>query len=517
VAFGAPIGGVLFSLEEVSYYFPHKTLWRSFYCAAVAAIVLAYMNPFHTGKLVLFQVKYTNSWSSFEMFPFFLVAVLGGLTGAFFIKMNVKMCALRKTSKLSNYAIQEVMVVASLTAIISYINPYMRGNSGEIIGVLFDECNPADQSDLCNPSKAWLVIGYLILAGILRLILTIFTFGLRLPAGLFIPSLAIGASYGRAVGIAVQYIRDAHPDAALFKECSQATECITPGVYALVGAAATLGGVTRMTVSLVVIMFELTGELSYMLPVIMSVMVSKWVADAFGREGIYDQHIVLNQYPFLENKRDYRFATTAYDVMSQDGLRVLKRLGNTVGSLASLLSEERTFTGYPVVNTEEDMRLEGYISRQELRQAVEMAKKVEKANDATPCFFRHQDINRMVIDKQGNSLKVSGKRRTKYVDLDPFFEPAPMQLPPATPMNIVFELFKKLGLRYVLIVERGELIGIITKKDILQHIHLMYNKKSRGFVQPSDVYSPKFIRRSNSRATLPSTSTRSSVPSVNIT
>ncbi|VDH95093.1 Hypothetical predicted protein [Mytilus galloprovincialis] len=28
VAFGAPIGGVLFSLEEVSYYFPLKTLWR---------------------------------------------------------------------------------------------------------------------------------------------------------------------------------------------------------------------------------------------------------------------------------------------------------------------------------------------------------------------------------------------------------------------------------------------------------------------------------------------------------
>ena len=46
VAFGAPIGGVLFSLEEVSYYFPLKTLWRSFFCALVAAFVLRLINPF---------------------------------------------------------------------------------------------------------------------------------------------------------------------------------------------------------------------------------------------------------------------------------------------------------------------------------------------------------------------------------------------------------------------------------------------------------------------------------------
>ena len=48
VAFGAPIGGVLFSLEEVSYYFPLKTLWRSFFCALVAAFVLQVSpNAFH--------------------------------------------------------------------------------------------------------------------------------------------------------------------------------------------------------------------------------------------------------------------------------------------------------------------------------------------------------------------------------------------------------------------------------------------------------------------------------------
>jgi len=58
VAFGAPIGGVLFSLEEVSTFFPPKVLWRSFWAAMVATATLKAMNPFGTGK-----VRFSNSSS----------------------------------------------------------------------------------------------------------------------------------------------------------------------------------------------------------------------------------------------------------------------------------------------------------------------------------------------------------------------------------------------------------------------------------------------------------------------
>merc|ERR1719391_1676523 len=60
VAFGAPIGGVLFSLEEVSYYFPLKTLWRSFFCALVAAFVLQSINPFGNEQAVMFFINYND-------------------------------------------------------------------------------------------------------------------------------------------------------------------------------------------------------------------------------------------------------------------------------------------------------------------------------------------------------------------------------------------------------------------------------------------------------------------------
>lgn len=77
VAFGAPIGGVLFSLEEVSYYFPLKTLWRSFFCALIAAFVLRSLTPFGNEHSVLFFVEYNKPWIFFELIPFVFLGIMG--------------------------------------------------------------------------------------------------------------------------------------------------------------------------------------------------------------------------------------------------------------------------------------------------------------------------------------------------------------------------------------------------------------------------------------------------------
>ncbi len=77
VAFGAPIGGVLFSLEEVSYYFPLKTMWRSFFCAMIAAFVVRTINPLGKGHDVLFFLEYKAEWYFFELIPFILLGLLG--------------------------------------------------------------------------------------------------------------------------------------------------------------------------------------------------------------------------------------------------------------------------------------------------------------------------------------------------------------------------------------------------------------------------------------------------------
>lgn len=67
VAFGAPIGGILFSLEEASTFFSMAHLWQSFVCAIVAAITLQYLDivcPFHVGRLTETDRSSVRNWQA---------------------------------------------------------------------------------------------------------------------------------------------------------------------------------------------------------------------------------------------------------------------------------------------------------------------------------------------------------------------------------------------------------------------------------------------------------------------
>lgn len=64
----------------------------------------------------------------------------------------------------------------------------------------FTDVNSAIEIAAAGPG-VYRAIWLLIMAFIVYLILTIFTFGMKVPCGLFIPSLCLGAIMGRIVGI----------------------------------------------------------------------------------------------------------------------------------------------------------------------------------------------------------------------------------------------------------------------------------------------------------------------------
>jgi len=306
VSFGAPIGGVLFSLEEASYYFPPKVMWRSFWCAAVAAITLKALNPYGNGSLVLFAVTYTKEYHYWEFGVFILLGIFGGLYGALFSRLNIVWSReVRKKTWLSRHPITEVAMVTALTTIVSFMNPWTRLGGTELIAKLFADCKYDSTSPLCvdRTYAIWPIISAVGGALIIKATLTIITFGVVLPAGIFIPSLVIGACFGRIVGIILEYC-EYHYNLPIFNNCGT-EQCVVAGIYAMVGAAATLAGVTRTTVSLAVIMFELTGTLNYVIPVMLAVLVAKTVADGLEKRGIYELVIELKKLPYLSNKEEY--------------------------------------------------------------------------------------------------------------------------------------------------------------------------------------------------------------------
>ncbi|KAI9679463.1 MAG: glycerol ethanol, ferric requiring protein [Caeruleum heppii] len=467
VAFGSPIGGVLFSLEEMSSYFPLKTMWRSYFCALVATAVLAAMNPFRTGQLVMFTVRYDRPWHSFEIIFYIIIGIFGGLYGAFVMKWNLRAQAFRK-KYLSQYAVAEATVLAAATAVICYPNMFLRIDMTESMEILFLECEGAhDYNGLCETNKRWSMIFSLAMATVLRVFLVIISYGCKVPAGIFVPSMAIGASFGRMVGILVQALHESFPTSTFFADCEPDVPCITPGTYAFLGAGAALSGIMHLTVSVVVIMFELTGALTYILPTMIVVGVTKAVGERFGKGGIADRMIWFNGFPFLDNKEEHTFGVPVSRVMISD-VTALPATGLSLAQLEKLLTEQK-YQGFPIVEDRDSSILIGYIGRTELRYAIDRAQKEQALAANAQCYFTTPPEPTVSSIPPVSFDTIASASGQKVADFSRYIDPTPLAVHPRIPLETVMELFKKMGPRVILVEHRGRLTGLVTVKDCLKY------------------------------------------------
>jgi chloride channel 3/4/5 len=432
-------------------------MWQSFVCAMIAAVTLQAFNPFRTGKLVLYQVTYHSGWHGFEMVPFAFLGILGGLYGGLFIKLNMKVAEWRRSHPIFKGPVFEVVVIALITAFVNFPIKFMRAQASELVYTLFAECVDLtdDQLGLCKSGRANTgVVLLLIVAAIFGFFLASVTFGLQIPAGIILPSMAIGALYGRAVGLIIEVWQAAHPSWIVFASCEPDIPCVTPGTYAIIGAASALGGATRMTVSIVVIMFELTGALTYVLPIMIAVMISKWVGDALEPRGIYEAWIQFNGYPFLDNRDDN--AALVPDVPAAqvytriEDLIVITATGHTIHSLQELL-KDHPYRGFPIIDNPVDAVLLGYISRTELDFALSTSTSAPRnLHTDTEAYFSHQPLADPITT----------------LDLRPWMDQTPITLNAKASLQLTVNMFQRLGLRYVVFTERGGLKALMTKKDV---------------------------------------------------
>ncbi|RMZ14409.1 hypothetical protein D0860_02115 [Hortaea werneckii] len=498
VAFGAPIGGVLFSLEEVSYYFPPKTLFRTFFCCIAAALSLKALNPYGTHKIVMFEVRYLVDWKQFELIAFILLGVLGGAAGAFFIKASrFWATTFRKIKVIKRYPILEVVLVALITGIVSFWNRYTRLPVAELLFELSAPCDAFTNSGsgLC-PTEERIpdVIGYLLVALIVKALLTVITFGIKVPAGIYVPSMVIGGLMGRIVGHLVQLLTLRYSDFPLFASCPNGDSpesCVVPGVYAMVAAGAVMCGVTRLSVTLAVILFELTGSLEHVLPFSLGVLVAKWTADWVEPLSIYDLLTDMNAYPFLDSKTRPVFTTDLGDITPAP--RKAKYIDITTAPLvpARELRSKLEYLhmageldgGLPILK---DGNLVGLIPAPDLEFALDRLENEEGAL----CLMSPQE------KWQGPGQGVNGRNdsgaggesgvepgfaqndgqifhrhsSTDPTDFTPFIDPAPVALDISSPMDLVFECFVKLGLRYVCVLREGKFAGLVHKKSFVRYV-----------------------------------------------
>ncbi|CAN9511149.1 unnamed protein product [Ophioblennius macclurei] len=314
--FAAPIGGVLFSIEVTSTFFAVRNYWRGFFAATFSAFifrVLAVWNKDEETITALFKTRFRLDFpfDLQELPAFAVIGIASGFGGALFVYLNRLIVQfIRKQKAINRFLMKKRLLYPALvTLLISTLTfppgfgQFMAGKltQKESLVTLLDNRTWAKQGiaeefDYIGNSQAWKhpqvnVFVTLVLFIVMKFWMSALATTIPVPCGAFMPVFVIGAAFGRLVGesMAAWFPDGIHTDGTIYP--------IVPGGYAVVGAAALSGAVTH-TVSTAVIVFELTGQISHILPVMIAVILANAVAQSL-QPSLYDSIIRIKKLPYL--------------------------------------------------------------------------------------------------------------------------------------------------------------------------------------------------------------------------
>ncbi|ACF46213.1 MAG: chloride channel protein [Prosthecochloris sp.] len=245
--FNAPLGGVMFAIEVILGDFSVRT----FSPIVIAAVIGTVVSRGYLGNSPTFQVPDYSLVSNSELVFYFCLGVLAGLSAVLFIKMYYRIeegfQTIRKKHNIPLWAMPAIGGL--LSGLICMWLPGLYGYSYEAI------------DNAVRGTESWITM-----AGIyfLKPVVAGLSVGSGGSGGMFAPAMKMGAMLGGMFGNLVHY---------LFPAITAAS-----GAYALVGMGALTAGIMRAPLTVILILFEVTGEYEIVLPIMFAAVTAALIA-----------------------------------------------------------------------------------------------------------------------------------------------------------------------------------------------------------------------------------------------
>ncbi|MEH2355435.1 chloride channel protein [Nostoc sp.] len=399
-AFNAPIAGVLFIVEELLQDLSGLTLGTAIIASFIGGVISRLLGG---GSLDLnLQLVKSSSQFSIPEIPFFiLLGILAGLFGALFNRGLI--FSIKFYSKLHISLPLRVALAGFISGVVvAMLPPSFRDNTGLRESLITGGSHPSVAA----------------IAFAAQFILTLIAFGSGAPGGLFAPSLILGSCLGHIIGVSELYI----------------TGVGSPTTYALAGMGGFFSAVSKVPITAIVIVFEMTTDFNLVLPLMIVSVAAYLVADKVVPGSLYEKLLELKGITLTKEvaMEGALSKLTAKDVMQERVETLDAEMSLEEAMQAFARSHHR---GFPVV---EDSKLVGIVTQSDLL----------KIREST----NHTLSDRNLAD----------------IFLKEIMTSVPMTVSPIHTLSNVLYLLDRYQISRLPVVDRRKLIGIITRADIIR-------------------------------------------------
>jgi CIC family chloride channel protein len=210
------------------------------------------------GNEPLFQVPQYQLVSSWELIGYGLLGIAGGVVSVAFTQLLLRLRTWFKRRPAKTVWFQPV-AGGLVVGVMGWFVPPVMGVGYQYVG------------DVLNDS---LTLKLMLTLLVLKLVATAVSYASGNAGGIFGPSLFLGAMLGGAVGSLAQHFFPSY--------------VASPGAYALVGMGAAFAGIVRAPMTSVVMIFEITRDYAVIVPLMISNLVSYFIASRLQKEPIYE-------------------------------------------------------------------------------------------------------------------------------------------------------------------------------------------------------------------------------------